>query len=136
MLPVRTGFRSINDFVVEEDMEALGELGVALFVAAVLISLFAISRLATRSPSSPAWVTSTLSAYLFAVPFTIAVAASLGYLGFALQPFVGVFMAGLMSVAVHVALLAVFRALLPVREELPVVDERRSNSRSDDAVAA
>lgn len=117
-------------------METLIELGIALFAAAALISFFTVMRLATRASSSPAWLTSTMTAYAFAVPFTIAVAASFGYLGYALQPFMNVVLAGLAAVAIHGALLAVFRALLPVKEGAPAMERDRGTVPLQTAVAA
>lgn len=117
-------------------MESLTELGTALFAAAALISLFAVLRLATRSASSPAWLTSTLMAYAFAVPFTIAVAASFGFLGYALQPFMNVVLAGFAAVAIHLALLAAFRVLLPVKDGTPAVKREREAVQTPEALAA
>lgn len=121
-------------------MEAYTDLGIALFGAAVLISLFAILRVATRSPSSPEWLTHMITAYAFAVVLTVATAASFLYLGYALQPFVGVALGALGSIGVHTVLLAVFRMVLPV-SDADVVPARRAapaktSSRPSNAVAA
>lgn len=117
-------------------MEALTELGIALFAAAVLISLFAILRLATRSPSSPSWLSSLMLAYIFAVPFTIGIAASLVYLGFALAAFMNGGFAGLASIGIHLGLLAIFRTLLPVSDIAPVTHEARKSADKIEAVLA
>ncbi|MGI9478732.1 MAG: hypothetical protein ACR2PI_18665 [Hyphomicrobiaceae bacterium] len=106
-------------------MAYLTELGLASFVAAALISFFAVMRLATRSSSSPGWLTGTLTAYAFAVPFTIAIAASFGYLGYALQPFMNIALATVASMGMHLAMLAFFRMLLPVKDQAPAGEPAR-----------
>lgn len=100
-------------------MEAITEIGTALFAATVLVSLFTILRSGTRSPSSPPWLANDLTAYGLAVGLTVALAASFFYLGFALQAYLlNPALAGFASIGAHMALLALFRLLLPVTDEI------------------
>lgn len=121
-------------------MEALTELAIALFAAGVLISLFTITRLASRSPATPDWLVNDPAAYLFAISFTVAVAASLFYLGFAFEPYLGVGMAGLATVGVHLGLLALFRLVLSINDEATrqgIVESRPANQKlNTESVAA
>jgi len=97
-------------------MEALTELGMALAAATMLISLYMIVRLMMRSSSTPAALKSTLVAYIFAVPFTIAVAGSAAYVTYAMTPFMGLALAIVGAIAFHSALLFIFLKLLPVKD--------------------
>ena len=109
-------------------MEAWSELGIASFFAALLVSLFGGARMAMRSPASPSWLTANLTAYGLAVMITVAAAASLAYLSYALQPFVGVMLGALLAFAIHLALVAVVRIAMPVNEEIR--SERHAGSKS------
>lgn len=114
--------------------EEFNQLGIAVLVAAAVISLFAILRLVTRSKSSATWLGSYITAYTSAVALTIAVAGSLGYLGYALQPFMPTVLAGVGAIALHIGLLAAFRMLLPVRDSAS--DAVGESSQRSDLVGA
>jgi len=117
-------------------MEALVEVGIASAAAVMLISLYMIMRIMMRSESSPSFLRSTLAAYAFAVPFTIAVAGSFAYVTYALTPFAGVGLGIVGSVAVHSAFLGLFLVLLPVRSEQAQAAKKDNRVSASDAVAA
>lgn len=96
-------------------MEALTELAMALAAATMLVSLYMIMRLMMRSDAAPAVFRTTLAAYAFSVPFTIAVAGSFAYVTYAVLPFAGMGLAIIASLAVHSALLVIFLKLMPVK---------------------
>ena len=98
-------------------MENTVEVGIALACATMLLSLYFILRRAMNTDSSPAWLRSEVVAYTCAVPFTILIGASFAYLAIALNAFVNVWIAGLIALAVHGALIAAFMWLLPATQK-------------------
>lgn len=116
-------------------MEATYEVGVSLAVAAAVVSLFAILRLAFRSPSTPSWATDLIPAYLVALLLTFAVAGSLFYLAIALSGVAPAWVAFFGTFAIHIGLVAVFLKLLPISEDAPAQAVRQRAAPSQGVAA-
>ncbi len=97
-------------------MEATYDILAASAIAAAVLSLFAILRLAFRSSSLPSWATNTIPAYVVALLMTYAVAGSLFYLALALNTVIGGTAAFFATFAIHIALAGLFLKLIPVTE--------------------
>jgi hypothetical protein len=76
------------------------------------------------------------AAYVIAVPLTLGFAVSLAYLGYSLQPIMGVMPAFVATFAIHLALLAGFRALLPIKDGAAVANAPKIDFRTSQAAAA
>lgn len=116
-------------------MEALYDIVVALAIAAAVISLFAILRLAFRSSSTPEWARGLVPAYAVALLMTFAMAGSLFYLSFALAGAVPAWVAFFGTFAIHIGLVAVFLKLLPVSEVTESAGKRAQRSSPQGAMA-
>jgi hypothetical protein len=97
-------------------MEATYDIAVSLAIAAAILSLFAILRLAFRSPSAPSWATDTVPAYFIALLMTYAVAASLFYLAYTLSSAIPGWAAFFATFAIHIGLVAAFLKVMPSTE--------------------
>ncbi len=116
-------------------METTYDIAFALAIAAAVISLFAIIRLAFRSSTTPDWVRSTFPAYFIALLLTFAIAGSLFYLAYALAGALPAWIAFFGTFAVHIGLVAVFLKLLPVTEEPMQVSTRARQTSAQRATA-
>lgn len=104
-------------------MEAYVDLAAALGCAVMLIALYMIVRIAMRTESTPPALRSELLAYMFAVPFTIAIAASVAYGTYALFPFMGIFIGLGASIAVHSLVLWGALMIAPALPAKPIQDQ-------------
>ena len=117
-------------------MEAYVDIAAALGCAVMLIALYMIVRIAMRTESTPPVLRSTLLAYMFAVPFTIAIAASVAYGTYALFPFMGIFLGLGASIAVHSLVLWVALMIAPALPAQPIRDEVSKPAGQPNAAAA
>ena len=95
-------------------MEAAFDIAVAFAIAAAIISLFAILRVAFRSTSLPSWANGLYAGYGCALLLTFAFAGSLFYLALALSAAIPGWVAFFATFAVHIGLVALFLKLLPI----------------------
>ena len=116
-------------------MEFITTLAMSLAVAAAILSLFAILRIAFRSESLPTWLTSDYVAYAVAILLTFAIAASLFYGGVSLSAVANGWIALFGTFAIHIGLVALFLAMFPL-DQKRTTGQRGSSMAAPEGVAA
>ena len=116
-------------------MDTTMQLLIALSCAAGAISFFAILRRAMCSPTAPTWFANMITAYIFALALTGAFAASLFFLGFALQAFMPAGIAFLATFVIHGGLYALCSAILPAQPAPQSVETSHAQNQAAGAAA-
>jgi len=116
-------------------MEAITTLAMSLAVAAAILSFFAILRIAFRSDSVPALLTSDYVAYAVAILLTFAIAGSLFYVGTSLSAVVNGWIAFFGTFAIHIGLIALFLTIFPI-DQKEATGRHRATVSASEGVAA